>query len=356
MNSKTLKRAVIKTLWPLLYHTKIHFISRLIYSGIGSILMFHRVCPADERIRIQGNSGMEVTPNYLESLIQYLIRLKYEIISLENVHERLRTGRRGGKFIAFTFDDGYSDNFIHAYPILKKYNIPFTIYVATNYPDGQLTPWWYPLEELILKNECLEFKEDGENQKFNCKSLPEKEITFHRLRTLLMGGANADLLSRVQKFFNFYNVDLFEATKGYMLSWEQIKTLNKEKLVTFGAHTVNHLALNRLSEKDATDEILKSKRRLESELKDKVDHFSYPFGSSQEVNEREFSIARQCGFKTSTTARWGNIFKKHKNHQECLPRIHVSEKRDLYDINLISLSINGIIPCMVNKFKRVVTI
>ena len=76
MNTKTLKRAVIKTLWPLLYHTKIHFISRLIYSGIGSILMFHRVCPADERIRIQGNSGMEVTPNYLESLIQYLIRLK----------------------------------------------------------------------------------------------------------------------------------------------------------------------------------------------------------------------------------------------------------------------------------------
>ena len=356
MNKKTLKRSIIKNLWPLLYKTRSHLISRSLYSGIGSILMFHRVCPNDKRMRIQGNSGMEITPQYLESLIQYLLKLNYEIISLDSVFERLEKGHEGSKFIAFTFDDGYYDNFLHAFPILKKYNIPFTIYVATNYPDGLVTPWWYPLEELILKNDRLEFQEDGQLQSFFCKRLSDKEVAFHNIRTLLMGGPYADLLSRVKNFFDFFNVDLYEATKGYMLSWEQIKDLNREEIVTFGAHTVNHLALNRLSKKNATDEILNSKQRLESELQNKVHHFSYPFGSSEEVNEREFSIAKQCGFKTSTTARWGNIFKKHKDHQECLPRIHVSEKRDLYDIKLLSLSINGVIPCIVNKFKRVVTI
>ena len=356
MNKKTLKRAVIKNLWPLLYKTRCHLISRPFYSGIGSILMFHRVCPSDERIRIQGNSGMEVTPQYLESLIKYLLKLNYKIISLDSVYECLKKGHEGSKFIAFTFDDGYYDNFLYAFPILKKYNIPFTIYVATNYPDGLLTPWWYPLEELILKNHFLEFKEDGQFQKFFCKRLPDKEIAFQNIRALLMGGPYADLLSRVKSFFDSFNIDLYEATKGYMLSWEQIKELNRDEIVTFGAHTVNHLALNRLSEKNASEEILNSKQRLESELQNKVDHFSYPFGSSEEVNEREFSIAKQCGFKTSTTTRWGNIFKKHKDHQECLPRIHVNEKRDLCDINLLSLSINGVIPCMVNKFKRIVTI
>ena len=356
MNKKTLKRSIIKNLWPLLYKTRSHLISRSLYSGIGSILMFHRVCPNDKRMRIQGNSGMEITPQYLESLIQYLLKLNYEIISLDSVFERLEKGHEGSKFIAFTFDDGYYDNFLHAFPILKKYNIPFTIYVATNYPDGLVTPWWYPLEELILKNDRLEFQEDGQLQSFFCKRLSDKEVAFHNIRTLLMGGPYADLLSRVKNFFDSYNVDLYEATKGYMLNWDQIKELNREEIVTFGAHTVNHLALNRLSEKNAANEILNSKQRLESELQNKVDHFSYPFGSSEEVNEREFSIAKQCGFKTSTTARWGNIFKKHKNHQECLPRIHVSEKRDLYDINLLSLSINGVIPCIVNKFKRVVTV
>ena len=356
MNKKTIKRNVIKILWPFLYQTRSHLIARLAYSGIGSILMFHRVCPADGRVRIQGNSGMEVTPKYLERLIQYLLDLNYEIISLDAVYQRLQTGHGGRKFIAFTFDDGYSDNLTHAYPILKKYNIPFIIYVATNYPDGELTPWWYPLEELILKRDRLEFKEDGQLYKFNCSSLPEKEITFHNIRALLMGGGQADLLDRVQQFFDFYNVNLIEATRGYMLSWDQINELSKTNLVSFGAHTVNHLALNRLSEESVTQEVLNSKTRLEFKLQKTVDHFSYPFGSSEEANQREFAIAKKCGFKTSTTARWGNIFREHKDFQECLPRIHVSEKRDLHNVNFLSLSINGLIPCMVNKFRRVITV
>ena len=356
MNKKTIKRNIIKNIWPLLYRTKSHLITRLAYSGIGSILMFHRVCPPDERVRIQSNSGMEVTPRYLELLIQYVLNLNYEIISLDAVYERLQYGRSGKKFIAFTFDDGYSDNLVYAFPILKKYNIPFTIYVSTNYPDGQLTPWWYPLEELILKNDSLEFEEDGQPQKFNCSSLPEKEITYHYILALLMGDSQTDLLSRVQRFFSFYKVNLIEATKGYMLNWDQIRALSREKLVSFGAHTVNHLALNRLSEKDATDEILNSKLRLESKLQKKIDHFSYPFGTAKEANEREFSIVKKCGFKTATTTRWGNIFPEHRDYQECLPRIHVSEKRDLYNVNFLSLSLNGLIPSIINKFKRVVTI
>ena len=355
MNKKTMKRAVLKILWPLLYQTKCHLISRLGYSGIGSILMFHRVCPADGKIRIQGNSGLEVTPEYLEKSIQYLMKENYEFISLDTVYDRLQEEHSNRKFLAFTFDDGYSDNLTHAYPILKKYNIPFTIYIATTYPDGQLTPWWYPLEEVILKNDCLEFQEDGKYYQFNCRSLPEKETVFHNIRALLMDGLQTNLVSRVQKFFSLFDVDLLETSKGYMLSWEQINELSKSRLVNFGAHTVNHLALNRLSKEDVKQEVLNSKLRLEAKLQKRVDHFSYPFGSSKEVNEREFAIVKECGFKTSTTTRWGNIFKEHRDHKECLPRIHVSEKRDLYNVKFLSLSINGVIPCMVNRFKRIVT-
>ena len=355
MNKKTMKRAVLKILWPLLYQTKTHLISRLGYSGIGSILMLHRVCPEDGGVRIQGNSGLEVTPEYLEKTIQYLMKENYEFVSMDTVYDRLQGECGGRKFLAFTFDDGYADNLTYAYPIFKKYNVPFTIYVATSYPDGQLTPWWYPLEEVILKNDCLEFEEDGKHHKFDCRNLPEKETVFHNIRALLMGGPQANLLPRVQKFFSFFDVDLRETAQDYMLSWEQINELSRSKLVTFGAHTVNHLALNRLSKEDIKQEVLNSKLRLEAKLQKRIDHFAYPFGSSREVNEREFAIIKECGFKTSTTTRWGNIFKEHGDHKECLPRIHVSEKRDLYNVKFLSLSINGVIPCMVNGFKRIVT-
>jgi len=103
-------------------------------------------------------------------------------------------------------------------------------------------------------------------------------------------------------------------------------------------------------------EVLDSKLRLKLKLQQSIDHFSYPFGSTEEVNEREFSIIKECGFKTATTTRWGNIFSEHKYHNECLPRIHINEKRDFRNVNFLSLSIDGVIPCMVNKFKRVVTV
>ena len=356
MNKKTIKRTVLKFLWPLLYHTKSHLISRLAYAGIGSILMFHRVCPAKGEIRIRGNAGMEVTPEYLEKLVQTLMEENYEFVSLDTVYDRLQEKHIGRKFIALTFDDGYADNLIHAYPILKKYNIPFTIYIVTSYPDGQLTPWWHPLEDLILKNDYLEFQEDEKTYKFNCAGLSEKETAFHSIRALLMGGPQADLLARVNKFFSQYDIDLSKTTKDLMLNWDQIIELSNTGIVTLGAHTVNHLALNRLTDENIKREVLDSKLRLESKLHKSIDHFSYPFGSSEEVNEREFAIVKECGFKTSTTTRWGNVFQEHRDHKECLPRIPVNEKRDLHDVKFLRLSINGAIPCMINKFKRIVTV
>jgi peptidoglycan/xylan/chitin deacetylase (PgdA/CDA1 family) len=161
---------------------------------------------------------------------------------------------------------------------------------------------------------------------------------------------------KVNSFFRNHNIDLSEISEHYMLSWAQIQELNKSNLVNFGAHTVNHLALNKISKNDIRKEVLDSKLRLELKLQQSIDHFSYPFGSTEEVNEREFSIIKECGFKTATTTRWGNIFSEHKYHNECLPRIHINEKRDFRNVNFLSLSIDGVIPCMVNKFKRVVTV
>ena len=97
MNKKTIKRAVLKILWPFLHQTRSHLISRSFYGGIGSILMFHRVCPDKRGIRIQGNSGLEVTPEYLENLILYLIKMNHDFVSLDTVHERLAEGYIGKK-------------------------------------------------------------------------------------------------------------------------------------------------------------------------------------------------------------------------------------------------------------------
>ena len=151
-----------------LFHSKSYLLSKSFYSGLGSILMFHRVCPSSSKPRIRGNAGLEVTPEYLENTISFLHQNNYEIVPLGQVEKILNEGPREKKFAVLTFDDGYVDNYLHAYPILKKYKIPFTIYVTTNLPDGEAILWWYLLEDLILRENRIEFEINGQGHQFSC--------------------------------------------------------------------------------------------------------------------------------------------------------------------------------------------
>ena len=121
--SKFIKRTTASLLFPSLFHTRSHLLLKPFYSGLGSILMFHRVCPKSSKPRIRGNAGLEVTPEYLENMILFLRKNNYEIVPLGRVDKILNENLGRKKFAVFTFDDGYIDNYLHAYPILKKYEI-----------------------------------------------------------------------------------------------------------------------------------------------------------------------------------------------------------------------------------------
>ena len=101
----------------------------------------------------------------------------------------------------------------------------------------------------------------------------------------------------------------------------EITELSKDEIVTIASHTKNHYALNKLVEEDIINEVLSANTRIESKIKKKVTHFSYPFGSKNEIGYREFDLLKKMDFKTVTTTRNGNIYREHKNHLECLPRI-----------------------------------
>ena len=123
--------------------------------------MFHRVCPNKYEPRIRGNAGLEVTPEYLENTILFLRKNNYEIVSLTRAAQILNGRNKNKKFAVFTFDDGYADNYQYAYPIFKKHEAPFSIYVTTHLPDGEAILWWYLLEDLILRESQIKFKLNG---------------------------------------------------------------------------------------------------------------------------------------------------------------------------------------------------
>ena len=75
---------------------------------------------------------------------QHLLFLKenFEIISIEELHSLYKREYVDKKYAVITFDDGYLDNYQLAFPILKKYQVPACLFIATDFIDQKCIPWW----------------------------------------------------------------------------------------------------------------------------------------------------------------------------------------------------------------------
>lgn len=320
------------------------------YSGIGSIAMLHRVISSDDNILCE---DIEITTDYLERTIKFFINNNYEIISLDTVYEILvRRHKIHKKFVAFTFDDGYVDTYTLAYPIFKKYNIPFAIYITTSFPDKTAILWWYALKDLILSNKVINFDYSKRNYSYNIETLKQKNKAYSKIKQLILNTDDKGRNRLMENIFIKNGIDINEYSNNLSLNWDQIKELSKDNNVTIAAHTINHYNLRKLDDQNVKKEIMKSKNKLEKITDSKVEHFAFPFGSKNEASKREFDIVRDLGFKTVTTTRCGNIFSNHEKHTNSLPRISISPYIESPHTQLYT---NGFIPAISNKFKRIIT-
>lgn len=109
----------------------------LTHPVIGEVWELHRVTP--ERSQDARYAPYDITPERLESLIVDYKKRGYIFVSINDIRNRILTlttwhkAMSASKCVAVTMDDGYMDNYEYAYPIFKKYNVPFCIYVVTGY-------------------------------------------------------------------------------------------------------------------------------------------------------------------------------------------------------------------------------
>lgn len=89
------------------------------------ILMYHHITN-DPNHR---NSSLAVRPEVLEQQISYLLEKGYVFLTLSQALDNFNAGLSFNKTLVLTFDDGYRDFYEQAYPILKKYNVPATLFV-----------------------------------------------------------------------------------------------------------------------------------------------------------------------------------------------------------------------------------
>ena len=343
------KTKVLKAAMSGLYHSGAHRLLAPYTQGTGLIFTLHQVRP-DEDKAFAPNRILEVTPEFLDAVLDQVQEAGLDVVSLDEAMRRLKEGDER-RFVCFTFDDGYRDNLHYAYPLFKRRGLPFTLYVPTDYPDGRGELWWLALEEIVRRADGIELCRNGELWQLPTATLAEKERAFEEIYWWLRGLDEATQRSIVRILADRYDVDMPAMTRELIMNWDEIRQLAGDPLVTIGAHTKGHYALAKLSPERAREEMVESADRLELELGVRPRHFGYPYGDASSAGPREFALARAAGFDTAVTTRKGMLFPAHLRHRTALPR--VSLNGEYQSLTYTALYLSGAPFALVNGFQQV---
>lgn len=307
--------------------------------GHGVIFMLHRVCPVEDA-GFSPNRILKVTPKFLEHVITLVKRSGIDIISLDDVPARIKDKDNKRRFACFTLDDGYRDNIDHAYPVFKKHNVPFTIYLPTAFADGEGDLWWLVLQESILKADRIQTTIDGARRIFTTRTQKQKDTAFNDIYWWLRSQPEQEARRIVSGIAKDAGYDASPLCSDLVMTWDQARALAKDPLVTFGGHTCRHLALAKLPANEARREIAESIVRLERELGRPCHHFSYPYGDAGSAGVREFEFVTSLGLATAVTTRKGHVYAHHQDHMSALPRISLNG--DYQDLRYVSVFLTGV--------------
>ncbi len=346
-----MKTAMMKAAMSGLYHTGAHRLLAPYTQGVGLIFTLHQVRPEPAAPKaFAPNRILEVTPGFLDAVLDQVEEAGLDIVSLDEAVRRLREGDER-RFVCFTFDDGYRDNLEYAYPLFRKRSLPLTLYVPTDYPDGKGELWWVALEEIVARAEEIELCRNGTLWKLAARTVPEKYRAYNEIYWWLRLIDEATQRRVVRALAERYDVDMGADCRRLIMGWDEIRRMAEDPLVTVGAHTKSHLAIAKLPPARALEEMAGSAARIERETGRRPLHFAFPYGDPGSAGPRDFALAREAGFKTAVTTRKGMLFPAHRPHLTALPR--VSLNGEYQSLAYTALYLSGAPFALWNRFRKV---
>ena len=262
-----------------------------------AILCYHRI----------GTGGIplfsDLPPAVFEAQVRFL-RRHYRIVSLSQLREEIETPVTQRQAVAITFDDGYRDLYFQALPILKKYKIPATVFLPVA-SIGRNEPLWYDRIFLLFS------VYPGDRIEVQCDqpksfALPNQRARIEGAATVIGWLRTLSEDRRKQECEKLERLAELpqEMLKDRMLTWAQIREMQAAG-VEFGAHTLTHPVVSRLTQEQLEHEIIDSKRILEARIEERVQHFAFPFGKSTDCGTAAFPVIAKAGFRSASTTEDG---------------------------------------------------
>ena len=294
------------------------WLSRHLSSRIPRILVYHRF----------GHDGRATSPEGFEQQLRHL-KEHFNVVHQSRLINALGGGERlPPNSLILTVDDGYADFYHVAFPLLRKYEIPCTFFVTTNFISGH--KWLWP--------DKITWILSGRDR------FPDLEVTNEMVR----GGGRAEaerlwtqILVRLQKIDSEYvdaNLDDIARQLGLVIPeqpaagfepcrWKQLAEMEASGLIEIGGHTRNHPILSRLRPDKLADEIGGCLEDINSNLGRKPRSFCYPNGKPADFNPVVREAVVKSGFVSACTAFYDD---KHLDDPFALRRFSASDDIDQF--------------------------
>ena len=315
------KRCIVAEQYPML--TSISRKKLMNEGAIGLVYMLHHISDKDPQ-GIPTNEDLKVSPTFLEKVIMKYKRNGFDFISLDQLYTIVLSGEKPAQpFICFTIDDGYLDNYTNALPVFEKHNVPFAIFVATDFIDKRAVLWWDSLEELIMTHDEIII---SNGEKYVCRSFQDRWDTFRLLRERILNLNQCCLEEELISMFSAYEIDWLAPIRNKGMSWNQIRELSRHPLCTIGGHTVTHPALNKLSSVEVVKEIKEGIIKIVEQTQKDISFFAYPYGTPMEIGDREFQIVKDLKIRMAFMAHQGCVTIDNLELTK-IPRVYLNEMK-----------------------------
>jgi peptidoglycan/xylan/chitin deacetylase (PgdA/CDA1 family) len=265
------------------------------------VLIYHRVLPEPGPFMLDA-----IRPERFDRQMKHLAAA-YRPLPLDELIERSRSGTVPKGAVAVTFDDGYADNFEHAFPILKRHGIPATVFLVTGCVGTGRIPWHDQVLLAFAATRRGEIHLPGVPAgapPVPLETVDERRGAAFRALASLKAMPDTERLSAIEALRAETGGGDPAAESRLMLDWDRVRVMRRAG-IRFGSHTETHPILSRVTSERAREEVTRSKREIERALEEEITLFAYPNGRAEDYTDETVALLREAGYRAAVTTNFG---------------------------------------------------
>lgn len=243
------------------------------------------------------------------------LRRHYRMLHLEDALEELYAEHPQKKAhkdrrtpLVLTFDDGYHDNYTHAFVLARELHVPITIFLVPGYIESGHLFWWLEPGYLLQHAQVAEVSFAGRLYRLEREQDRRAlaQLIDTRVRYASSVAEREDFLREMRAILGITEATSAEDAQVLPCTWAEVREMEQSGRVSFGAHTVHHPVLSSLLDPgEVRAEVSACRTMLEQRLGHPVRAFAYPLGRAEHIGAAGLQAVRESGYRWALTTIYG---------------------------------------------------